>query len=250
MVAKKIGQNFLINTQVAKREINYADLNKKDIVLEIGPGKGILTTEIAKKVKQVVAVEIDTKLVNFLREKVPNNVQIINADILKINFELLPKFNKIVANLPFQISSPLTFKILDYPFTKAVLIYQKDFAERMIATKGKKYSRLSVGIYYKSYCKILEFISKNNFFPIPKVDSAIVEIIPRKESPFLVHDEQYFFNLVKKLFNHRRKKIKKILDINIEKYPNIQNLYRRVEELSPVQIGQLSNSLYEIDFEL
>ena len=251
MAIKKIGQNFLINQDVANREIQYADLEKNDVVLEIGPGKGILTKKIAEKAKQVIAVEIDTKLAHVLKKTVPDNVQIINKDILKIDLKSLTKFNKVVANLPFQISSPITFKLLNYPFSKAILIYQKDFAERMIASKGtKKYSRLSVGINYKSKCKILEIVPKNNFSPVPKVDSAIVEIIPRIKPPFKVKDEDYFFNLVKELFNHRRKKIKKILGIDLKKYPNILNLDKRVEELSPEQIGNLCNSLFEIDYKI
>lgn len=249
MAIKKIGQNFLINQVVAQREIQYAGLDKNDVVLEIGPGKGILTNKIAEKAKQVIAVEIDKKLVHELRKIVPDNVQIINKDILKIELDSLPKFNKIVANLPFHISSPLTFKLLNYPFTKAVLIYQKDFAERMIANKGtKKYSRLSVGIYCKSKCKILEIVPKNNFIPIPKVDSAVVEIIPRKEPPFKVNDDNYFYNLVKQLFNYRRKKIKKILGIDSKNHPHIFNLDKRVEELSPEQIGELCNYLLEIEY--
>ncbi len=249
MAKRKIGQNFLINHEVAEREIDYACPNKDDIVLEIGPGKGILTKKLAEKVKQVIAVEIDVKLVKKLKENLPNNVKLIHADILNIDFNTLPAFNKIVSNLPFQISSPFTFKLINYPFSKAILIYQKDFAERMIAEKGsKKYSRLSVGIYYKTHCKILETVSKEFFYPIPKVDSAIVELIPRKKSPFEVIDEKYFFNVVAKLFSQRRKKIKNILYDKYENLKNVKYIDCRVEELSPEQIGKLCNSLIEIDF--
>ena len=176
MVKKKIGQNFLIDKQVVKREINYADLSKNDIVLEIGPGEGILTKILATKAKKVIAIEIDSRLVEKLEPTLPDNVRLINSDVLKIDFNTIPAFNKVVSNLPFQISSPITFKLLEYPFTKAVLIYQKDFADRMVAKQGSKdYSRLSVGVYYKAHCRILETVSRKCFYPTPKVDSCIIE---------------------------------------------------------------------------
>lgn len=246
MVKKKIGQNFLVDKQVAEREINYASLSKNDIVLEIGPGKGILTKLIAKKAKKVIAIEIDSRLVEKLESIMPDNVRLINADALKIDFDTIPAFNKIVSNLPFQISSPITFKLLEYPFTKAVLIYQKDFADRMVAKQGSKdYSRLSVGVYYKAQCRILETVSRRCFDPMPKVDSCMVELIPRKKPPFYVLNQDFFFKLTKELFNHRRKKIKNTLDVFYDKLENMPNLDKRVEELKPEQIGELSNLLYE-----
>jgi 16S rRNA (adenine1518-N6/adenine1519-N6)-dimethyltransferase len=249
MSFSKLGQNFLINQDVAEREINYANLEPLDTVLEIGPGKGILTKIIAKKVKQVIAVELDKKLYLKLKKNSSTNVILYNEDILNIDFNTLPVFNKVVANLPFQISSPFTFKLLDYPFDTAILIYQKDFAERMIAEKGsKEYSRLSVAIFYKSYCKVLEIIPKNCFNPVPKVDSAIVEIIPRKKPPFDVLDEKFFFNIVKMLFNHRRKKISNIIKDENNKIKNLPFSDNRVEDLSPSQIGKLSDFLIENKF--
>ncbi|MCK5459008.1 MAG: methyltransferase domain-containing protein, partial [Thermoplasmatales archaeon] len=120
----KLGQHFLIDKHVAEREITYADIGTDDVVLEIGPGKGILTQLLAKKAKKIIAIEIDSALVEKLENTVPGNVSVIHADIMKIDFNTLPRFNKIVSNLPFQISSPVTFKLLKYPFSKAVLIYQ------------------------------------------------------------------------------------------------------------------------------
>lgn len=248
MANKKIGQNFLVDNHVAKKEIEYASLDRNDIVLEIGPGKGILTKLLAKKVKKVIAIEIDSRLVKELRPTLPDNVNLINADALKIDFKTIPKFNKIVSNLPFQISSPITFKFLKYSFSKAILIYQKDFAERMIASSGSKnYSRLSVGIYYKTYCRILDIVSKESFYPKPKVDSSIVEIIPRENPPFKVKNEEFFFEITKKLFGHRRKKIKNILEEIYDNVNNLPYLEIRVEELTPKQIGELSNLLFEFE---
>ena len=197
----------------------------------------------------MIAIEIDKNLCNYLRTFLPDNVILVNDDFLNVDLSRYPKFNKIVANLPFQISSPFTFKLLNYPFSKAILIYQKDFAERMTAEKGsKKYSRLSVGIYYKTHCRILEIVTKESFYPLPKVDSAIVELIPRKKPPFKVVNEKYFFDIVTKLFTHRRKKIKNIVYDKFEHLKHIDYMNCRVEELSPKQIGELSDLLYKIDY--
>jgi len=246
VMKKKLGQNFLIDNKVAEREVNYADISKDDIVLEIGPGKGILTKLLSSQAKKVIAIELDKNLYNNLENSIPDNVELINDDAVKLDFDTLPHFNKIVSNLPFQISSRITFKILNYDFDFAVLIYQKEFADRLIAIPGcKDYSRLSVGVYYKARCKILETIPKTCFKPQPKVDSCIIKLSPRKQPPFSVIDEKLFFDLTKNLFNHRRKKIKNILvELYKVKLDDIPYLENRVEELLPEQICNLSNIIF------
>lgn len=248
---KKTGQNFLIDKKVAEREIEYAAINKDDVVLEVGPGNGIITTLLAEKAQKVIAIEIDAQLVSKLRELLPDNVSLIHGDALKVDFETLPKFNKIVSNLPFQISSPFTFKLLGYDFSLAVLIYQKEFAYRMVALPGSKhYSRLSVGVYYKAHCEIIETVPKRCFHPQPIVNSCIVQLIPRKSPPFSVSDETFFFDLTKELFNHRRKKIKNTLERSYFDIPledvDIPYLDERVEKLTCEQIGELSNFLFKL----
>ena len=248
-MSTKLGQNFLTDKKIAEKEIQTAKINKKDIVLEIGPGNGILTNLIARNAKKVIAIEIDRILVDKLKNIILDNVEIINDDVLKTDFTTLPKFNKIVSNLPFQISSPVTFKILDHGFDLAVLIYQREFAQRMVAKPGNKdYSRLSVNVYYKSICNIVQMVPKNCFSPVPKVDAYMVTLSPRKTPAFKVKDEKFFYNLTKNLFNHRRKKIRSILknfypDINFENVPFLDN---RVEDLSPEEIGNLSNIMYDM----
>jgi 16S rRNA (adenine1518-N6/adenine1519-N6)-dimethyltransferase len=245
---QRLGQIFLIDKKVAEREVNYAYISHNDTVLEIGPGQGFLTKLLAEKAKKVVAIELDKNLINNLKHSIPDNVELIHGDALKVDFETLPKFNKIVSNLPFQISSPITFKFLDYTFSLAVLIYQKEFADRMIATPNSKdYSRLSVGIYYKTKCELLETIPKTCFKPQPKVDSCIIRLIPRKHPPFSVIDEKFFLNLTKNLFNHRRKKIKNIIaDIYDIPLKDVPYLNKRIEDLTPEQIGELSNIISEL----
>lgn len=243
----KFGQNFLIDPNIAQLEVNYADVKKNDIILEVGPGKGIITNILAKNVKKVIAIEIDKKLVESLKKNLPSNVNLINSDILKLDFEDLPKFNKVVSNLPYQISSPFTFKLLEYKFDLAVLVYQKEFAERIVAKPGSnKYSRLSVNVYYKSECIFLRTISKNAFYPVPKIDSAIVKLIPRITPAFSVENENFFKNFVNILFSHRRKKIKNIIKDKYCFYLN--NSYfenKRVDNLSPEEIGLLSDIVFK-----
>ena len=249
----KTGQNFLVDKRVAIREIQYAGIDENDVVLEIGPGMGILTTLLAEKAKKVIAVEIDGELVDKLKKFLPENVLLVHEDAVKVDFEVLPSFNKIVSNLPFHISSPITFKFLQYDFSSAVLIYQKEFADRMVAKTGDKhYSRLSVGVYYKADCEILETIPKGCFFPQPQVDSCMVRLTPRKSPAFPVLDEKFFFDLTRELFNHRRKKIKNTLgelysDVKFEDLPYLD---RRVEELTPEQIGELSDFLYKMNLDI
>jgi len=247
---QKLGQNFLIDKKVAEREVGYANIKPDDVVLEIGPGHGILTKLLAKKAQKVLAIEIDENLINNLKNSLPNNVELIYGDAVKIDFSTLLKFNKIISNLPFQISSPITFKCLDYSFNLAVLIYQKEFADRMIALPNSKdYSRLSVNVYYKTKCELLEIIPKTCFKPQPKVDSCIIKLTPRNNPPFFVIDENFFYNFTKNLFNHRRKKIKNILN-KIYKIPlkDVPHLNDRVENLTPEQIGELSNVIYELKY--
>lgn len=244
MVRRKLGQHFLINRTVVQHEVAYVYIFPDETVLEIGSGKGILTQLLAQAAKQVIAVEIDQALIDQLQTWIPKNVTLISADILNIDFSDLPSFTKVVANLPFSISSPVTFKLLDYPFTKAILIYQKDFAQRMVATPGtKEYSRLSVNVYYKSYCKILENVSKESFFPSPRVDASIVELIPRTQPPFVLPDEKLFFEITAELFNHRRKKIKTTLGKKYTLSRRLPYADQRVEELTPEQIGEISTSI-------
>jgi 16S rRNA (adenine1518-N6/adenine1519-N6)-dimethyltransferase len=241
-----LGQHFLVDTSVAACEVAYAHIGRDDVVLEVGPGKGILTLLLAQKACQVIAIERDRHLVEELKPLLPDNVMLIEGDALEIDFHVLPRFTKIVSNLPFHISSPLTFKFLEYDFATAVLIYQKDFADRMVAGPGDGgYSRLSVCLSYKASCEILEIVPRHCFQPMPQVDACIVELKPLCRPPFPVAHEPFFFELTALLFSHRRKKIKTtLLDVYGELDEDLPYLGRRVEELTPMQIGELSTLLF------
>lgn len=209
---KNLGQNYLIDNNKRNQIINFANLTKEDVVLEIGAGIGTLTIELAKKAKKVIAIEQDSNICEILNQRLKNekidNVELINEDALKIEF---PKFNKIVSNLPYQISSPITFKFLDYDFDLAILMYQKEFGQRMNGEVGSKnYSRLSAMLYFKCDVKALCDVSCESFIPKPKIDSVVIGLTP-KESEIAPDDFNTYSKFTRALFQHRNKKIRNAL---------------------------------------
>ncbi|MEE8168242.1 MAG: 16S rRNA (adenine(1518)-N(6)/adenine(1519)-N(6))-dimethyltransferase RsmA [Candidatus Hydrothermarchaeales archaeon] len=201
----RLGQHFLVNEDILRRQVEYARLSSNDAVLEIGAGTGNLTEFLVKNAKRVFVIEKDTGMIRILKERFSDaeDLEIIEGDALKLDF---PRFDKAVANIPYVISSPLTFKLLEHTFDRAVLTYQREFAERLIAKPGtKNYSRLSVATYYRARAEILEYIPRQAFYPVPKVASAIVELVPRRK--ILEVNEGVFSRVLKGLFSHRRKSV-------------------------------------------
>ena len=192
--------------------INFGNINKEDVILEIGTGIGTLTIELAKKAKKVIAIEQDENICKILAKRLKDekidNVELLNEDALNVEF---PKFNKIISNLPYQISSPITFKFLDYDFDLAVLMYQKEFANRMNGKVGtKNYSRLSAMLYFKCDVEKLTDVSSESFIPKPKIDSTVVKLTP-KENKISEEDFKIYSKFTKALFQHRNKKIRNAL---------------------------------------
>ena len=175
---KNLGQNYLIDKNKRDQIINFGNLTKEDTVLEIGTGIGTLTIELAGRAKKVIAIEQDANICKILAKRLKDekidNVELINDDALNVEF---PKFNKIISNLPYQISSPITFKFLEYDFDLAILMYQKEFASRMNGEVGSKnYSRLSAMLYFKCNVETLTDVSAESFIPKPKIDSTVVKL--------------------------------------------------------------------------
>ena len=173
---KNLGQNYLIDKNKRDQIINFGNINKEDVILEIGTGIGTLTIELAKKAKKVIAIEQDENICKILAKRLKDekidNVELLNEDALNVEF---PKFNKIISNLPYQISSPITFKFLDYDFDLAVLMYQKEFANRMNGKVGtKNYSRLSAMLYFKCDVEKLTDLSSESFIPKQKIHKSII----------------------------------------------------------------------------
>lgn len=242
-----MGQHLLADARVAERAARYASLNKRDTVLEVGPGKGVLTRFLARGAGRVVAIEKDRMFSSFL-QMMPGNVELVFADALKYP---LPAFNKVVSNLPYSISSPVTFLLLERDFELGVLMYQKEFAERMVAPVGSPdYSRLSVEVYRRAQCRILEGVPPSAFVPPPRVMSAIVELRPRP-CPFRIIDGGTFSAMARALFSHRRKSVGNALRSEERLIGELLRgldaqdplLKRRAESLSPEEIAGLANSL-------
>jgi len=248
--SRRLGQNFLTDEEIAHRQIALAEPLEDDTVLEIGPGLGVLTAPLLERSRELVAIEKDRRLGAFLKDRFPD-LDLIVGDALRVD---IPPFQKVVSNLPFEISSPITFRLLDMGFRKGVLMYQKEFAERLVSREGQKaYSKLSVVVSYRADARIVETVPKERFFPVPKVDSAIVEIVPR-DPPFRVENEDHFLKLVDALFKHRRKKMgnsvllhwQDLFETEDEARSHLRDAEwsdERVEKMSPAQIAGISNGI-------
>ncbi len=233
---KKLGQNFLIDKNVLKKIIEAADLSPQDIVLEIGPGLGILTLELAKRAEKVIAIEKDKNMCGILSEMLDvrnvRNVEIINKDILRFNpYTLYPTPYTLIANLPYYITSPVIRKFLETenPPKEMVLMVQKEVAQRICA-KPPHMNMLAVSVQFYAIPKIISYVSKNSFWPQPKVDSAIIKITPtskKSEMLFLRLQGGVIFQLVKAGFSSKRKQLinslSKGLNLNKETTKNLLN---------------------------
>jgi 16S rRNA (adenine1518-N6/adenine1519-N6)-dimethyltransferase len=241
---KKKGQHFLVDRSALERIAQYAELCKEDRVLEIGAGTGNLTEVLAQRSSCVYAVEIDPHLAMSLQGMF-QNVRIIKGDALEIE---LPDYNKIVSNLPYQISSKITYRLLSRPFELAVLMFQQEFAKRLVAPVGsREYGRLAMVAGFFCEAKILEILPRSAFRPVPEVNSAIVRLLPRSVRPDV--KPEVFLRLAEGLFSHRRKKVKKALaalGVSKEKLAEIDAklLDKRPEELTPDQAAELAIAIH------
>ncbi len=252
---KLLGQNLTVESSVFQRAINYANLNKQDVVLDIGAGFGFLTRALANNCKRVVAVEVDEAIAGVLREQVKDlsNVEIVKGNVLKTP---IPAFNKVVSIPPYQISSKLLLWLLNKDFDRAILIFQKEFANHLVASVGSDdYSWLTVVAYYYVETDLLDGIPKSMFYPEPKVDSVIVRLTPKKPKPFIVKDEAQFKQLAQSLFTKRNRKLRNAIlqylkgkrAMTAEQAANLVGVIpfrdKRVRELAPEDFGVLANAI-------
>ena len=235
---KRWGQHFLVDRNILNKVVHAAELEKGDVILEIGPGMGEMTLALARQVNKVIAVEIDRELVKILKEKTADfsNVMVIEGDILKISFEELYHQGhqqlKVVANLPYQISTPLLFGFIESRdlFSTLTLMLQREVAERMIASPGgKDYGPLSIFTQSVSDLSIQFYIKPSAFFPPPKVESAVIHMV-WKERPLVRGEEEgWFKKVVKGCFGYRRKRL-----INALRHADLllpEDLEKRIEKI-------------------
>ncbi|PRX26460.1 16S rRNA (adenine1518-N6/adenine1519-N6)-dimethyltransferase [Orenia metallireducens] len=260
---KSLGQNFLIDNNILNKIVETADLTEEDTVIEIGPGIGSLTQKMAETGARVIAVELDDRLIPVLKESlnVYNNIEIVHGDALEVDFsELVDGSFKLVANLPYYITTPIIMRLLEEGFDveKIVVMIQKEVGERMVASPGgKDYGILSIGVQYHSNPEIAFVVPPTVFIPQPKVESVVIDLKVKEEQNLEVVDEEFFFKVVKSAFHQRRKTIRNSLSkapyMNLNRDLIDQALEevgidprRRAEKLSIETFAQLSNALFNL----
>ena len=223
---KSLGQNFLIDDSIVESIIDTSNLTKDDLVIEIGPGLGVLTNKLLEKANKVIAIELDKRMIEILsdRFKLYNNLEIINDDVLKVDLENLiekEKGNnaqienvKIVANLPYYISTPIIIKLLELKLQidSIIVMVQKEVADRLTAKTGTRLAgAITYMVDYYSEAENVVDVNKNCFLPSPKVDSRVIKLQIRKEPKIQVEDEEKLFDLIQKCFSQRRKTLANVL---------------------------------------
>lgn len=265
---KSLGQNFLTDLNILKKIVAAAEVGEEDDVIEIGPGIGALTEQLAKSAHQVMALEIDSRLIPVLSETLSpyDNVKIVEQDVLKADLKELIAQNfdgrhkiKLVANLPYYITTPIVMHLLevDVDFETIVVMMQKEVADRLAAKPGTKdYGSLSVAVQYEMDAKIAFIVPKTVFMPQPKVDSAIIALNRKDEKPDVPVDEPFFKKMVKGIFLHRRKSLWNNLQGFYGKDPSTKEKLEhalknaeieksvRAERLSISQMVRLADNLF------
>lgn len=272
--SKSLGQNFLTDDSVVSSIVDAAEISKGDLVVEIGPGLGTMTAKLASRAGWVVAVEIDRHLVPVIKKTLEEfkNISLINKDVLKVDFkkEVLecagaewegfkPKKIKVVANLPYYITTPVIMKLLEeeVPADLMVFMVQKEVADRMAAAPGgKDYGALSVAVQYYSAPEKVFNVPPHCFIPQPGVDSSVIRLRMHKAPPVFLKDKDLFFKIVKAAFGQRRKTLANALTnsgffgkpkeeiIELIKKQDIEE-NRRGETLSILQFAELANSFFD-----
>lgn len=268
-IKKKLGQNFIIDPNIIVGIAERAEITPNDIVVEIGPGMGSLTQQLAEQAGQVLAIELDQTLIPILQEnfKDTENLTIVHGDALKVDYnELLAPLRQrgeyregfvVVANLPYYITTPITMNLLEggYPWRRLVLMVQKEVANRMKAAPGTKdYGALSIGVQYRATARVVMNIPPTVFIPRPAVDSAIIVLDRLAEPAVSVADERLFFRLVKAAFGQRRKTLSNSLAGGLHLEKQLINAAleqagitpeRRGETLSLQEFAALADALTE-----
>ena len=262
---KRLGQNFLINPDVIADIIDFAEITKDDTVLEIGPGVGFVTEQLVKHAKKVIAVELDEEAIKELQKLECDNLEIIHNDILKTDISsLVDEDIKIVANIPYYITSPIIAHLLGEiddlenknraRIKDIILMVQEEVARRIVATEksaSKQYGLLTILSQFWADCEIIRLVGRKSFYPAPKVNSALVSLKVRKEPLIKLSDYSFFRRVVKAGFSQRRKTLKNcLLSAGFEKDKVAKAISSlgldeniRGEKLSIEKFGELSELL-------
>lgn len=248
---KKLGQNFLIDEETL--DVITKDISKDDVIIEIGPGLGTLTSRLLEKAKKVYAVELDPKMVEILQDrfKLYENLEIINEDILKLDINKIAPKAKVVANLPYYITTSIITKIIKANIKDITILIQKEVADRICAIPSEKEAgAITYFVYYYADSKIIKNVPSECFIPSPKVDSAVVRITKLEKPRVKVNNEEVFFSLIKENFTKRRKNILNSLSSTVEK-ERLQEILKeldidentRGENLTIEQFAEIANKI-------
>ena len=242
---KSLGQNFLIDEEVVNSIVTSANITNEDLVIEIGPGLGTLTAKLLEKAKKVICVELDTRMIKILKERflVYSNLEIINEDILKVNLtEIIQREKtenniknvKIVANLPYYITTPIIMKLLEdnLDIESITVMIQKEVADRLCANPSSKLSgAITYTVYYYSEAEKIIEVPNNSFIPEPEVTSEVIKLVKRKEAPVEVNNPDFMFKIIKASFMQRRKTLANGL-INGNILKTKQEIYEMLDSLN------------------
>ena len=257
---KSFGQNFLTDTNILQKIVDTAEIDKNVNVIEIGPGIGALTEFLAENAAEVMAFEIDERLVPILEDTLRDhdNVKVINEDVLKADLQTRVKeFEnpnlpiKVVANLPYYITTPILMHLIEskIPFAEFVVMMQKEVADRISAEPNTKaYGSLSIAVQYYMTAKVAFVVPRTVFVPAPNVDSAILKMTRRKQPLVEVKDEDFFFRVSKASFVHRRKTLWNNLTSNFGKSEEVKNKLEQALENAAIKPSIRGEALSISDF--
>ena len=243
---KSLGQNFLINEEVINQIIEKAEIDENDLVIEIGPGLGTLTSRLLEKAGKVICVELDDRMITILNDrfKLYNNFELIHDDILKVDLNKIINENlfennnikkiKIVANLPYYITTPIIMKLLEEKLniTSITVMIQKEVADRLIAVPGEKNAgAITYSVYYYAEAEKVLDVENNSFIPEPSVTSTVIKLNIRKEPVIQIKDEKLMFKIIKQAFMQRRKTLVNALS-NMDIFKSKEEIIRMLEDLN------------------
>lgn len=266
---KSLGQNFLVDDNVIESIIESSKIEKEDLIIEIGPGLGVLTDRLLKKSDNVVVIELDKRMIEILKNRfcLNKNLEIINDDVLKVDLEELIKNKKqqkqinkvkIVANLPYYISTPIIMKLLEnqLEINEIIVMVQKEVAERLSAKTGEREAgAITYAVeYYAQATKIID-VPKESFIPSPKVESQVIKLEVRTNPKIKVEDEKLLFDIIQKSFMQRRKTLSNALINNriLETKGEVEEMFKilgienniRGEKLTLEEFGKIANYVYK-----
>ena len=267
--SKSLGQNFLIDDCVIEKIIESSNIEKEDLIIEIGPGLGVLTERLLKKSNNVVVIELDKKMIEILQNRfcLNRNLEIINDDVLKVDLQKLIKNKKeqtninkvkIVANLPYYISTPIIMKLLEnrLEISEIIVMVQKEVAQRLGTETGKREAgAITYAVEYYAQATPIIDVPKESFIPSPKVESQVIKLEVRQNPKIEVEDEKLLFNIIQKSFMQRRKTLSNALINNkiLDSKEKVEKMFKtleipsnvRGENLTLEEFGKIANYVYK-----